>query len=236
VSSTKAQATEKSAVTIADLFSKCSELAAQEQRKLDRISRTMLPILAWLNEPVQIKSQSAFGLFPGFKSITLHPGATVVMVDSWEKATSRPLASFSAKECLAILEGALAEFERLLGDKKRGTEVRPGLSIKAVRGGAKVLVDMRTYRLVVTNSGGDCHALTVSVYLPGGEKKTIKPCDVGKGERVEVDLGIYKELGTARKLKVELECSDVDGRELAGLQSVPLEGKDWQEAVLSPRK
>ncbi len=221
---------------IAELFSKCSELASQEQKKLDNISRTMLPILAWLNEPVPIKSKSAASLFPDFVSLTLHPGSTVVMVDSRGKASSRPLAGFGAVECLAILEGALAEFQRLVQEKKEAVVARPVLKVKVALSGAHLLVDLRTYRLLITNSGGDCHGLAVSVHLPGGEKRTAKPCDILWGESAEVDLGVFKELGTAKDLKMELECEDSDGRKLVGMHSLSVETKEPQEAPLRERR
>jgi hypothetical protein len=72
----------------------------------------------------------------------------------------------------------------------------------------------------------------VSTRLPGGWSKPSRPCDVGRGRRAEVDLGVSMEVGGPERLELLVECKDVDGRELCGVESVRLGGADWQELAL----
>ena len=230
-SSTKTGTADKS-VTIADLFSKCSDLASEEAKKMGAMMGTMLPVLAWVNEPVVLRPGSLGGAFSGFISVSLQPGATVVMTDAEGNASARPLAKFPTKDCLAIIRESFPELERKVADKKRAAQVKPALSMKASLGGSHFILDMRTYRLLVSNSGGDCRDLRVSVSLSEGRTKACKPCGVNRGERVEVELGVSKEVSAMKRLKIQIDCKDVDGRELRGEESVSLEGASWQEAVL----
>ncbi len=219
-------------VKIADLFSKASELAAQEEKEMDRIVGTMLPVLAWLNEPVVLRPKSLGAPFQEFRSVTLETGAIVVMTDLEGKVSSRQLSKFRTGECLAILHDSYPELQRMAANKKRAGQVKPVLSLKIVLGGSRFFVDRRSYRLVVSNMGGDCQGMHVSTQLPGGKAKASRPCDVGRGMKVEVELGVPKEVGGSELLELQIECKDVDGRELVGNESVRLDGASWQEATL----
>jgi hypothetical protein len=223
-------------VTIADLFSKCSELAVQEEKEMGKMMVAILPVLAWLNEPVALRPGSLGDSFTRFTSISLQPGATVVTTDVEGRVVARPLAKLRTQDCLAVIREAFPELQRLVAEKRRAAQVKPALSLKAALGGSRFILDMRSYRLLVSNSGGDCRNLRVSTQLSGGRTKTCRPCDVGRGERVEVDLGVFKEVGTMERLKLQIECEDEDGRELGGDETVRLDGINWQEAVLSDRK
>jgi hypothetical protein len=219
-------------VRIADLFSKCSELAAQGERERTRIVGTMIPMLAWLNEPVVLRPESLGDAFRGFKSVTLETGATVMMTDPAGRVSSRELAKFRTEECLAILHDSFPELQRLVANKRRGGEVKPALALKVILGGSHFIVDKRSYRLMVSNTGGDCIGIRVSTQLSGGRSKPSRPCDVKRWEKAEVDLGVSKEVGEAGSLELQIDCKDVDGRELIGNESVPVDGDSWQEAVL----
>jgi hypothetical protein len=233
-SPTKTEVADKPA-TIADLFSKCSELAAQEEKEMGRIMSTILPLLAWLNQPVALRPGSLGDAFSRFASVSLEPGATVVTTDFEGKVLARPLAKFRTKDCLAIFGEAFPELQKLVAEKKRAAQVKPALSMRASLGGARFILDMRTYRLLVSNSGGDCRGLSVSVQLSGDRTKACKPCDLNQGEWVEVDLGVYKEVSALERVKLRFDCKDVDGRELHGEQTIRLDGAAWQEAALRER-
>jgi hypothetical protein len=222
-------------VTIADLFSKCSELAAQEEKEMSRIMSTILPVLAWLNGPVVLRPGSLGDAFSGFASVSLQPGATVVTTDLKGKVLARPLAKFRTKECLVIIREAFPELQRLVADKRRAAQVKPALSVKAAVGGSRFILDMRSYRLLVSNSGGDCLDLRISMQLSGDRTKACRPCDVNRGERVEVDLGVFKEVSTLERVKLQIDCKDVDGRELRGDETIRLDKDGWQEAALSDK-
>jgi len=219
-------------VKIADLFSKCSELAAQEEKGRGRIVNTMIPMLAWLNEPVVLRPESLGDAFRDFKSVTLEPGATVMMTDLEGKVSSRQLSKFRTQECLAILHDSFPELQRLVANKRRAGDVKPALALKVVLGGPRFIVDRRSYRLMVANTGGDCLGIRVSTQLPGGMSKPTRPCDLSRGNRAEVDLGVSKEVGDPERLDLQIDCKDVDGRELFGKESVTLDSDSWQEAVL----
>jgi hypothetical protein len=220
-------------VKLADLFSKCSEMTAQGERERDRIAGTMTPLLAWLNESVVLRPGALGGAFRGFKSVTLEAGSTVVMMGFDGKVSSKPLAQFGTEECLAIVHDAFPELQRMVASKKRAGEVRPALSLKVVLGGPRFIVGRRSYRLTVANKGGDCLGVRVSTRLPGGWSKPSRPCDVTRGRRAEVDLGLSREVGGgSESLELLVECKDVDGRELCGVESVRLDGDGWQELAL----
>jgi hypothetical protein len=225
----KTQAAEQK-VGIADLFSKCEEIAAQEESEIKRIMGTMLPLLSWLKEPVVLRPASLGEEFAGYRSVSLQKGATVVTTDFRGKVTSRPMTKFHARECLAILQDAFPELQRMVVDKRRGSEVRPALSIKATLSGPRFLVDMRTFHLVMFNAGGDCRGLTVRVMLPGDKVKAFKPCDLSKGERIELDLGV--EVARLKRLAVELECKDVDSRDLRADVPIRLDSSAWEEVSM----
>ena len=98
--------------TIADLFSKTSELAAQEERDMGRIMGMMVPVLAWLNTPVELQPGPLGEAFSGFKSVSLQAGPTVVTTDPRGKVAARPLAELRTKECLAVIREAFPELQR----------------------------------------------------------------------------------------------------------------------------
>ena len=235
-SSTKAQAM-KGSVSIADLFSKCSELAAEEMKEMARIISNMLPILAWLNEPVVLRPGSLGEAFSGFTNVSLQPGATVFTTDLVGKVFVRPLFDLPTKDRLEVMREAVPELQRLVTDKRRAAEVKPALSMKASLEGSRFIVDKRSYRVLVSNTGGDCRDLQVSIKLFGVKPKPSSPVSVNRGESVEVDLGVLKkEAGTMGRLELHMDCKDVDGRELRGDESLPIEGAGWQETVLTGRK
>lgn len=216
---------------LADLYSKASELAARQEREMARIVSSVVPVLAWLNEPVVLRPGSLGDSFQGLRSVTLETGAMVVMTDHQGKVTSQELASFKTEDCLAILNDAFPELQRMAANKRRAGLVKPQLSLKIVLGGSRLIVDRRSYRLVVSNSGGDCLGLRVSVHLPRGAKPS-RPCDVVRGKEAEVDLGVFEEVVGRERLELHLECKDLDGRELTAEESVPIEGSQRQEAIL----
>jgi hypothetical protein len=221
---------------MADLYSKCSQLAAQSEKEIGRIVNTMLPVLAYLNEPVVLKTESLGEAFRDFSSVSLQPGAIVVTKDKRGKVLSRPLAKFSTEECLAILHDSFPELQRLVADKRRAVQLKPTLSLKISVGGSHFILDMRSYRLIVSNAGGDCKELSVTSRYPGGPSPPTHPQDVGRGEEVEVDLGIFKELIGQEVLDIEFECKDADGRPMRGEQSVRLDGAGWEEARVASKQ
>ena len=219
-------------VKIADLFSKCSELAAQEEKEMGRIVSTMLPMLAWLNEPVVLLPGSLGDAFREFRSVTLETGAMVIMTDFEGRVSSKQLGKFPTQQCLAILHDSFPELQRLVANKRRAGEVKPALSLKVLLGGPRFIVDMRSYRLMVKNTGGDCIGIRVSTQLPEGWTESSRPCDVGRGQKAEVDLRVSKEVGDLERLELQIDCKDVDGRQLRADESVRLDGPSWQEATL----
>ncbi|MDA4134927.1 MAG: hypothetical protein OK441_05110 [Thaumarchaeota archaeon] len=230
-SSTKASM-EEQPVRIADLFSKCSELAAQEEKETVRIVSTMLPMLAWLDEPVVLQPESLGNRFREFRRVTLETGAMVMMTDLEGRVSSKQLTKLRTEECLAILRASFPELQRLIGNKRRAADIKPALSLKVVLGGPHFIVDKRSYRLIVSNSGGDCVGVSVSTALSGCRTQPSRPCDVSHGKQAEVDLGVFKELDGVGRLEVQIDCKDADGRGLCGEESVSLDGASWQEAVL----
>ena len=220
-------------VKIADLFSKCTELAAQQEKELGRVASTMLPVLAYLNEPIVLRPGSLGDSFREVRSASIHSGAVVVTTDFQGRVWSKPLAKYPTADFLAILKDCFPELQRLVADKKRAAQVKPMLSMKVFLGGQRFIVDMRSYRLVVSNLGGDCRGLRVSMKLPDGRTKPFRERDLGRGARVEVDLGVFKEVDGAERVELQLECEDVDGRKLLGGEPLPLNGTSLQEIVLS---
>ncbi len=218
---------------LADLFSKCSQLAAQEESKMGRIVGTILPVLAYLEEPITLRPGSLGGSFAELRSVSLQAGAVVVTTDFQGRVASRPLAKLGTADCLAILKDAFPELQRLVADKKRAAAVRPILSMKLVLGGQRFIVDMRSYRLLVSNSGGDCRGLRISAELADGRNKDYRERDLSRGGRIDFDLGLLKELEGAESLKLQFECEDVDGREYCGAGSLRLDGERLQEAALA---
>jgi hypothetical protein len=218
---------------IADLFSKCSQLADQQEKEMGRIVGTMLPVLAYLNEPITLRPGSLGGSFAELRSVSLQAGAVVVTTDFQGRVASRQLAKLETADCLAVLKDAFPELQRLVADKKRAASVRPIFSMKLVLGGQRFIVDTRSYRLLVSNSGGDCRGLRISAELADGRNKDYRERDLSRGGRIDVDLGVFKELEGAESLRLRFECEDVDGREFCGAESLRLDGERLQEAALS---
>lgn len=209
---------------LSELFSKCSELAAEEERQMGKFVGAVIPVLGFLGEPVSLRPESLGGPFVALKSVTLGEGATVTMTDDEGRVSSKLLSAFSTEECLAILEESFPELQRLVSEKRRAGEARPELSLRVALGGKRFILDMRSYRVVVANAGGACLGVRFSTRLSGGRTKSSRPCDVGSGQEVEVDLGVAKEVGESGRLEIEIECKDADGRELFGRGSVGVDG------------
>ena len=226
---------EERPVKIADLFAKCSQLAAQGEKEMGRIVSAMLPVLAYLDEPIALSPGSLGGSFAELKSVSLQAGAQVVTTDPRGKVASMPLAKLKTADCLAIVKQAFPEIERMVTDRKRSSQVTPALSMKLFLGGQRFIVDMRSYHLIVSNSGGDCRGLRISAELADGRNKDYRERDLSRGGRVEFDLGLLKEVRGADRLRLRFECKDVDEREFCGAESLSLNGSRMQEAALSPK-
>jgi hypothetical protein len=217
---------------IADLFSKCSQLAAQGEKEMGKVMSTMLPVLAYLDEPITLRPGSLGGSFAELRSVSLEAGAEVVTTDLRGKVASTPLAKLKTADCLAILQEAFPKIQRMVEDKKRSARVRPVLSMKLFLGGQRFIVDMRSYHLIVSNSGGDCRALRISAELADGRSKDYGERDLSRGGRVELDLRLLKEVHGADSLKLRFECEDVDGRGYRGSESLGLDGDRLEDAPL----
>ncbi|HEV2390252.1 MAG TPA: hypothetical protein VGS04_05960 [Nitrososphaerales archaeon] len=220
-------------VKIADLYSKCSELAVEEEKEMSRVVGTVLPVLAYLNEPVALRPGSLGGSFAELQSVSLGPGAVVTTIDSQGIIASRPLAELRTGECLAVLMGAFPEMQRMIADKKRDASARPAISMKLFRKGQRFIVDRRTYHLLVSNSGADCKEMRISVELADGRRKSSKGRDLSRGGQIELDLGLRDELDGAQSISLRLECEGVDGRQYSGAESLRLDGESLQEVPLS---
>src|SRR2546427_6906857 len=154
---------------IADLFSKCSQLAAQEEKEMGKIMSTMLPVLEYLGEPVVLRPESLGEGLSDLKSVILQTNAVVMTTDVDGKVSSKPLAEFRTEECLAILRDSFPELLRLASEKRQAAQVvGPALSLKIAPGGARLALGTRGYHLVVSNSGGPCTDIVISSLLPGG--------------------------------------------------------------------
>ena len=217
---------------IAEIFSKCSELAAQQEREMGKLVGTMIPVLEFLDQPIALRPTSLGGSFAGLRSVVLQ-GSVVVTTDFQGRIVSRPLVELETAELFAVLKGAFPELQRMVAHKKHSASVRPILSMKLVLGGQRFIVDTRSYRLVVSNSGGDCRGLHISAELADGRNKDYRERDLSRGGRTEVDLGVRKEVKGAESLKLRFECKDVDGLEFCGAESLGLDGENLEEAVLS---
>jgi len=220
-------------VKMADLFSKCSQLAAQEEKEMSRIVGTMLPVLAYVEQPIMLSPASLGGSFSELRSVSLQAGAVIVTTDLQGNVASKPLVKLETGDCLAILKNAFPEIQRMVADKERVAVVRPILSMKIFLGGQRLIVDRRSYRLLVSNSGGDCRDLSIWAELADGRNKPFRERDLSRGGRVEVDLGLRNEVDSAESLRLQFECKDVDGREFCGTESLRLAGDRLQQALLT---
>jgi len=218
---------------MADLFSKCSQLAAQEEKEMSRIVGTMLPVLAYVEQPIMLSPASLGGSFSELRSVSLQAGAVIVTTDLQGNVASKPLVKLETGDCLAILKNAFPEIQRMVADKERAATVRPILSMKIFLGGQRFIVDRRSYRLLVSNSGGDCRDLSIWAELADGRNKPFPERNLSRGGRVEVELGLRNEVDGAEGLRIQFECKDVDGREFCGVESLRLAGDRLQEAPLT---
>jgi hypothetical protein len=217
---------------LAELYSKASALAARQEDEMERIVKSLVPVLAWLNEPVTLRPGALGESFQGLSSVTLETGAMVVMVDYQGEVSSQELGSFRSEDMIAILNDAFPELQRMAANRRRALQIRPQLSLKIVLGGSHLLLDRRSYRLRVSNSGGDCVALSSSILSPEGSTEASRPCDVARGAEAEVDLGVYREIEGMGRVELAVECRDSDGRDLVGREWVPIEGREWKEVLL----
>jgi len=216
---------------IAELFTKCRELADREEREMAKVQGAVLPLLAYVEEPILLRPSDLGLSSDGLRSVTLQAGGKVVATDVHGLTASRPLADFKPSECLAILKAAFPEIKRLVEDKDRAARIKPVLSLKLSLTGQRKILDTRSYRLVVLNEGGDCKGLNVSVGLSDGSLEPRKERDLDKGMRMELDLGSFKEFEGMDRLSLKVECMDVDGREFVGVGSLPVDGT-WHEQSL----
>jgi hypothetical protein len=217
---------------IAELFSKCRELAAREEREMAKIRGAILPLLSYVEEPILLRPSDLGLSFEGLRSMTLQSGGRVVATDVHGLTASRSLDDFKSSECLAILKVALPEIKRLVAEKERAARVKPALSMKLTLRGQRRIFDTRSYHLVVLNEGGDCKSLSVSVGLSDGTMEPRKERDLDRGMRVELDLGkLFKDVEGLDRLSLRVECMDVDGREFVGVGSLPVDGT-WHEQSL----
>lgn len=231
MSSTQTGLTVKPA-KIAELFSKCKEIAAQEEREMAKIQGVILPLLAYVEEPILLHPAQLGPSFQGARSVALKAGARIVTTDVHGLTSTVPLAAFEANECLAILRDVLPELKRLVAEKERATRIKPAIAMKLVLAGQRRILDTRSYHIVILNSGGDCRSLTVGVGLGDGSVEPRKEHDLDRGMRMELDLGVFKEVEGLESLNLKVECKDVDGREFVGVGSLPVDGTWFEQALM----
>jgi hypothetical protein len=219
-------------VNLADLFTKCSELSKLEDEEIDKIVGTIVPVLSWLNAPVALHPGSLGGTFLEVKEASLQSGAMVVMTDELGNSYSRALSKFSVEDCLAILQDCFPELQRLVADKRRAGQLKPELSVRMKLGGSRFILDMRSHRLIVSNSGSECRSLSVSGSY-GGRTKTLGPVDLVRGHQVELNLGVFKEIHLLSHIDFRFECKDADGLELRAAESISIDGEEWQKVALA---
>jgi hypothetical protein len=220
-------------VNLADLFTKCSELSKLEDKEIDKIVGTIVPVLSWLNAPVALHPGSLGGTFREVKEASLQSGAMVVMTDELGKSYSRALAKFSVEDCLAILQDCFPELQRLVADKRRAGQFKPELSVRMKLGGSRFILDMRSHRLIVSNSGSECRSLSVSGSYAGGKTKTLGPVDLVRGRQAELNFGVFKKIHLLSHIDFRIECKDADGLELRAAESIRIDGEEWQKVALA---
>jgi hypothetical protein len=213
---------------MADLFSKCAQLAAQEEKEMGKIMSTMLPVLEYLGEPVVLKPESLGDRFRSFKYVILQSGAVVMTTDVDGNISSKPLAEFSTEDCLAILRDSFPELLRLASEKRQAAMVGPGLSLRIAPGGAHQTEGVRSHYLVVSNMGGPLSDLVVSSLLPGGRTKIYRPGGVHRGGKLNIDLEVLQEESTVERVELQIDCTDAMGHQFRGREFVRLDGADVQ--------
>jgi len=235
VSSSTKSKLEVQPAEMADLFSKCAQLAAQEEKEMGKIMSTMLPVLEYLGEPVMLKPESLGDRFRAFKYVILQSGAVVVTTDLEGHVSSRPLAEFSTEDCLAILRDSFPELLRLASEKRQAAMVGPALSLRIASGGAHETQCVRSHYLVVSNLGGPLSDVVVSSLLPGGRTKAYRPGGVHRGGKVNIDLEVLKEESNVERVELQIDCTDAMGHQFRGREFVRLDGSIVQEVALRKR-
>ena len=220
---------------LADLFSKCAQLAAQEETEMGKIMSTILPILEYLGEAVALKPESLGDRFRDFKYVTLQSGAVVTTTDMEGNVSSKPLAEFPTEDCLAILRDSFPELLRLASEKRQATMVGPGISLRIAPGGAHLTQGVRSHYLVVSNLGGPLSDLVVSSLLPGGRTKIYRPGGVHRAGKLTIDLEVLKEESNVERVELQIDCTDAMGHQFRGREFVRLDGADVQVAGLRKR-
>jgi len=220
---------------MADLFSKCAQLAEQEEKEMDKIMSTMLPVLEYLGEPVSLKPESLGERFQGFKYVTLQSGAMVMTTDMEGKVVSKPLAEYPTEDCLAILRDSFPELLRLASEKRQAAMVGPALSLRIAPGGVHLAKGVRSHYLIVSNLGGPLSDLVVSSLLPGGRTKIYRPGGVHRGGKVTIDLEVLQEESRVERVELQIDCADAMGHLFRGHEFVRLDGADIQTVGLKKR-
>jgi hypothetical protein len=88
-------------------------------------------------------------------------------------------------------------------------------------GGKVAMFDRRNYCLVFANTGGAAKGMTLRT--SGGEK--YGPFDINSKETAEVELGGFKALREAGKLKIAATCEDRAKRRYFGEAQINLNSK-----------
>jgi len=220
---------------MADLFSKCAQLAAQEEQEMGKIMSTILPVLEYLGGPVSLKPEALGDRFHDFKYVVLQSGATVMTTDMKGNVSTKPLAEFRTEDCLSILRESFPELLRLASEKRQAAMVGPALSLRIVSGGAHESQGVRSHYLVVSNLGGPLSDVVVSSLLPGGRTKAYRPGGVHRGGKINIDLEVLKEESTVERVELQIDCTDAMGHQFRGREFVRLDGSIIQEVALRKR-
>jgi hypothetical protein len=223
---------EEATVNLVSVFSKCAELIHSEGVMVDKIVKVMKPLLSSINKPIRLHPQSLGETFRHIREASLAPGAVVVMVDSEERISSRSLRKFDGEDFISILRDCLPGLQELVSGRKRAEQIKPALAVKLRLAGSQFLIDRRTYRLLVSNSGGDCRNLRISTKA-GGRTKVNPPFDLNSVNPSEIDLGLSQKDVEPKQLELGITCKDLDGLEYWGTESIRAEQDDWKEVPLS---
>ena len=122
----------ENSATLGALFDKVARLATLEQKEMDKVIGTTIPVLEWLGKPVPLRPAALGGIFAEFESVSLQSGAQVAMIDGKGGALLRPLRKFPSSDILAILREGCAEMEKMVTEKRSSSAVRPALSLKSL--------------------------------------------------------------------------------------------------------
>jgi hypothetical protein len=154
------------------------------------------------------------------------------MVDSEERISSRSLRKFDGEDFISILRDCLPGLQELVSGRNRAEQIKPAISVKLRLAGSQFLVDRRTYRLLLSNSGGECRNLRISTKA-GGRTKVNHPFDLNSVNPSEIDLGLSKKDIGLKQLELGITCRDLDGLEYWGTESIRADQADWKEVPLS---